>query len=94
MEKPTNKLLDRKIEQFKAEFKKISNENNLFYTYLSGFISALSFCFLYIFTRELKLPIAFSLSCFLVLTFIMKNIYKKHEAIYVFEEVEKYKNSL
>lgn len=94
MEKPTNKLLDRKIEQFKTEFKKISNENNLFYTYLSGFISALSFCFLYIFTRELKLPIAFSLSCFLVLTFIMKNIYKKHEAIYVFEEVEKYKNSL
>ncbi len=94
MEKPTNKLLDKKIEQFKNEFKKISNENNLFYTYLSGFISALSFCFLYIFTRELKLPIAFSLSCFLILSFIMKNIYKKHEAIYVFEEVEKYKNSL
>lgn len=87
-------LLQKKIEQFKNEFKKISKENNLFYTYLSGFISALSFCFLYIFTRELKMPIAFSLTSFLFLTVIMKKIYNKHEAIYIKEELDKYKNSL
>ena len=60
--------LNTKIEQFKKEFKKISKENNLFYTYLTGFISALSFSFLYIFTREVKLPIFFSLVCFFSLS--------------------------
>ena len=86
--------LNTKIEQFKKEFKKISKENNLFYTYLIGFISALSFSFLYIFTRDVKLPIAFSLACFLSLSFLMKKIYDKHEAIYIVEELEKFKNRL
>lgn len=87
-------ILQKKIEQFKKEFKNLSKENNLFYTYLSGFISALSFSFLYIFTRNIILPIAFSLSCFFFLSFFMKKVYKNHEAIYISEELEKYKNSL
>lgn len=87
-------LLQKKIRQFKYEFKKISQDNNLFYNYLSGFISVLSFSILYIFTRNLKFPIAFSLICFLFLSLAMRKIYKKHEEIYIREELDKYKNSL
>lgn len=87
-------LLHKKINQFKNEFKKLSKENNLFYTYLSSFISALSFSILYIFTRDLKFPIALSLAIFLFISVMMKKIYTKHEELYIFEELEKYKNSL
>ena len=87
-------ILSKKLDQFKTEFKKISKENNLFYTYLSGFISALSFCFLFIFTRTLTLPIVFSIGFFLLLTSLMKKIYTEHERKYIIEELEKYKNRL
>lgn len=87
-------LTEKKTNQFTNDFKKLSKENNQFYTYLAGYISAIMFCFILIFTRNLAMPVIFSSVAFLTITYGMRKIYKKHEGIYIQEELTKWKDSL
>lgn len=85
-------LLEKNINKFKLEFHILSKETNKFYSYLITFITSITFCFMFILTRNFIESFCVAMIFFGTVILGMKKIYNNQKQIFIEEEMKKLNN--